>query len=225
LQTLTLDTNFAFEDGGLDVLHGDDGPNVLIGNLGPDLFYGNTADDLIFSDGYAGIFKSLSTDLGFAGPTEQLFLFTSNFAGFDAVDIVSASQQSDAIGAPLSVRELASEAFGPNPTDGLSELLFRNLGQVSSLVDEVMALLATDRYVAAIAALSAANIDSETVSEALYQSLLSDLSILMNLDGASYELLLRRMVAMFVEQLENTDESEQAEDGETDDSAEEQSAA
>ena len=225
LQTLTLDTNYAFEDGGLDVLHGDDGPNVLIGNLGPDLFYGNTADDLIFSDGYAGIFKSLSTDLGFAGPTEQLFLFTSNFAGFDAVDIVSASQQSDAIGAPLSVRELASEAFGPNPTDGLSELLFRNLGQVSSLVDEVMALLATDRYVAAIAALSAANVDSETVGEALYQSLLSDLSILMNLDGASYELLLRRMVAMFVEQLENTDESEQPDDDETDDSAEEQSAA
>ena len=225
VETLTLDTNFAFEDGGLDIIHGDDGPNVLIGNLGPDLFFGNTADDLIFSDGYAGIFRSQSTDQGFAGPTEQMFLFTSNFAGFDAVDIVSASQQSDAIGAPLSVRETLSSTFGPDPSDGLSELLFRNLGQVSSLVDEVMALLATDRYVAAIAALSAANIDTETVSEALYQSLLSDLSVLMNLDGASYELLLRRMVAMFVEQLENADQGEQPEGDENNADADEQSAA
>ncbi|RRH73849.1 calcium-binding protein [Falsigemmobacter faecalis] len=102
---LTIDTNYAFELGGRDTLYGEAGPDIMIGNLGPDLFYGDTASDAIFSDAYAGLFRAWLPQ-SFKGPAEnnQRYLYTSNFAGQGAVDVVSNAQQNAAIGDPLDGR-------------------------------------------------------------------------------------------------------------------------
>ncbi|SED72608.1 calcium-binding protein [Rhodobacter sp. 24-YEA-8] len=102
MEWLTIDTNFAFETGGYDHIYGEGGHDVMIGGLGPDMFYGNTAEDAIFSDGYAGLFRAWLPS-GFADRAEkdQRYLYTSNFAGRGAVDVVSNAQQNAAIGNPL----------------------------------------------------------------------------------------------------------------------------
>jgi Ca2+-binding RTX toxin-like protein len=211
-ETITIDTNFAFEIGGYDIIDGRGGPDVMIGGLGPDLFFGNTAANVIFSDGYAGIFRATWSEAAYEGPSAKRFLFTSNFAGPGAVDVVSAAQQDDSIGSPLSFSR-AAEVQG---TDMLGDADARGISKAFALADDfsarVMDMLSSDAYVAALAALEAAAVDAETLRDALYASLLMDLGTLIAADGVTFELMLRRIVDLFVQSLDDAEAEPQDQD-------------
>lgn len=148
-EVMIIETNFAYLDGGYDVIWGDYkvedmstystdvGADVMIGSLGPDLFYGNTEDDAIFSDGYAGLFRAEHGSAYETTPMANRFLYTSNFAGPGAVDVVSAAQQDDSIGAPLNLT--AQETQGLAPVEKLSVVL-DSLKDIETL-DAVAALI------------------------------------------------------------------------------------
>jgi len=196
-ETMTIDTNFAYVDGGYDELHGDSGADIMIGNLGPDLFYGNTADDLIFSDGYAGIFSANWHASMYQGPTGFRNLLTSNFAGPDAIDVVSNAQQDNSIGNPLSIGE-AKDFFGLGSLEGGRNALSAG---ASDLVSRTLKLLESDTYIAAIVALIDAGTDRALLDDALFTSLAEDIGAMDQLEGISYELLLRRLVELFLNRL------------------------
>ena len=197
-EVMTIDTNFAFLTGGYDEMHGGADPDVMIGGLGPDIFFGDTAEDALFSDGYAGIFRATWSIAGYEGPTPQRFLFTSNFAGPNAVDLVSAAQQNDSIGSPLSIVQavevLAARVQASGQTLGISNAFVL----ADDFSRHVLALLSSDAYVGALAALDGAAVDADTLRDTLYASLRVDLGTLMSADGITFELLLRRMIEIFL---------------------------
>ncbi|HSG37410.1 MAG TPA: calcium-binding protein, partial [Paracoccaceae bacterium] len=196
-ETTTVDTNFAYLLGGYDELHGEGGADVMIGHLGPDLFFGNTKDDLIYSDGYAGTFGAQWGPEGYAGPTAFRYLLTSNFAGPDAIDVVSRAQQDDSIGNPLSISG-QNAYLDLNPLDGTRAALSAGAGD---LISRAMAMLESDSYIAAIAALIDSGTDRDLLEDALFRSLAEEIGSLVRIDGVSYELLLQRLVRLFLDRL------------------------
>lgn len=201
-EVLTIDTNFAFETGGYDELSGGEGPDVLIGSLGPDLFFGNTADDLIFSDAFAGIFRATWGPQGFEGPTPQRFLYTSNFAGPNAVDVVSAAQQADSIGAPLSMSHFSDPWLNGWPEGDDPGQRISQGAPASDFANAVLALLSSDRYIAAIAALSAIEVDTDTLRDSIITALMQDLASMSSTDAVTFELLMRRLVDFFLQSMQ-----------------------
>jgi Ca2+-binding RTX toxin-like protein len=97
IETLELDTNFAFETGGYDTLDGGDGPDVLRGGLGPDLFFGNTQTDLLAGDAFAVKYLTFFPT-GLIGPTPLRQIDEVNFAGFSAVDVLTNAQVGTSLG-------------------------------------------------------------------------------------------------------------------------------
>ncbi len=203
-ETMTIDTNFAYLDGGYDELHGEGGADIMIGHLGPDLFFGNTAEDLIYSDGYAGIFWADWGADGYDGPTAFRYLLTSNFAGPDAIDVVSRAQQDDSIGNPLTIGQ-AKIFLGLNSLEGPRGPFSQGAGD---LISRALSLLESDTYIAAIVALIEAGTDRELLEDSLLTSLAEDIDALTRLEGISYELLLRRLIELFLNRLAEIEASE-----------------
>ncbi len=211
-EVMTIDTNFAFELGGFDIFFGTEGPNVMIGSLGPDLFYGNTEEQMIFSDAFAGTFRAVWGTEGFAGPTPQRLLYTSNFAGPNAVDVVSSAQQSDSIGVPLSPQlSLAAAKYfdldgEPPPRQPSRGLMDRDLATM------ILDLLGSDHYTGAIAELMAMEVDTESLREATYSALAQDLGLVTQTDSVTFELLIRRLIDLFLDAMREKDQTDEAVD-------------
>lgn len=208
-EELRIDTNFAYLTGGYDEIVGGDGPDVMIGGLGPDLFYGNTADDLIYSDGYAGIFRSESSVSGFAGETPQRFLYTSNFAGPGAIDIVSAAQQQDAIGSALShllrleqqhslsdsamAEQLISEGYVSNSYGALTDPHF---------MSQVLDYLESDDFVRSVAELTATGGASiEVIRASVDAALTASFGAFWDASAPQHELMLKQLIEYIVSRI------------------------
>ena len=202
-EDITIDTNFAFLTGGYDEIDGQGGADIQIGNLGPDLFFGNTETDLIFSDAYAGIFISLYSTAAFQGPTPQINLLTSNFAGFGATDVVSSAQQDDSIGSNLGFLGQYDRLVLGLGTSGIGELFSasltsdegRNLDETySEFVDLVLDFLSSDVMIAAMAKLLEAGADPELVRAAILNSLLERFLDLWDGDALQFERVMNEMI-------------------------------
>ncbi len=201
-EVITIDSNFAFTRGGYDILYGTLGPNVMIGGLGPDLFHGDTQFQMIFSDSFAGIFRATWSALGYEGPTPHRMLYTSNFAGPNAVDVVSRAQQSDSIGVPLSnAVTMEAQRTVPEEGDDLTDRISRGAATVD-VTNAVLGLLSSDRYIAAIAQLSAMSVDMSIMRDTIMAALVQDLGALADADGITFELMMRRIVEIFLEAFE-----------------------
>ncbi|MBV7407469.1 calcium-binding protein, partial [Maritimibacter sp. DP1N21-5] len=189
-ERMTIDTNFAFITGGYDQIHGDAGPDIMIGNLGPDLFFGDTASDLIFSDGYAGIFKAVFP-LGFGDISmTQRFLYTSNFAGPGALDVVSEAQQDASIGANLNYypeepTRPERDRFGT--LDGMS---------MDEIWQAVVNALDDPALLRSLAVLIQSGADVTLIAESLFSSLVEAGLLSGNLPPTVLEALIERLLAV-----------------------------
>lgn len=189
-ERMTIDTNFAYVTGGYDRIHGDGGPDIMIGNLGPDLFFGDTASDLIFSDGYAGIFKA-TFPVGFGDISmTQRFLFTSNFAGPGALDVVSESQQDAAIGANLDLFEDEPSLFGGREAEGGQGLLLDDVWMAVVNAMDDPALLRS------LALLIQSGADVTLIADSLFASLVSAGVLSGTLPPTVLEALIERLLDM-----------------------------
>ncbi|MCF2872357.1 hypothetical protein L0664_14880 [Octadecabacter sp. G9-8] len=97
IETLDLDTNFAFESGGYDIMDGEDGADILVGGLGADLFFGNTRTDLLAGDAFTGKYITFFPT-GLTGTTPLREVDEVNFAGFSAVDVLTDAQVGTSLG-------------------------------------------------------------------------------------------------------------------------------
>nr|WP_321980801.1 hypothetical protein [uncultured Cohaesibacter sp.] len=194
---LTLETNYAYEFGGYDVLFGNSGADIMIGGLGGDMFHGDTASDVLFSDGYAGIFKTTWSDSGFEGDTPLWKLYTSNFAGTEATDVVSNAQQNDVIGSPLTIVEVESEKFN---LAGEKELLsFRDdfvVGseELAQFSDDLLALLSSVSFVQNLAELVSAGVSADVIKASIQQTIADQLSNAWDLDQVALEQLIEQTI-------------------------------
>ncbi|MGL5009578.1 MAG: calcium-binding protein, partial [Paracoccaceae bacterium] len=197
----TLDTNFAFLDGGYDRLYSGTGPDVMIGGLGADIFFGDTQFDLIYSDGYAGLFNA-TWEEGFSGPTPQRFLIKSNFAGTGAIDVVSESQQDASIGGPLDLRHLMRDDSEiderPNAMDRLSAVLAG--GSIPNMTQLVIEILGSYNVVEAISALLASGVDTEVLLASLRVEVLQQLLAMNGENLIVAEMLIDKIIAMYLRQ-------------------------
>ncbi|MDG4650076.1 calcium-binding protein [Roseibacterium sp. SDUM158017] len=203
IEGIAVETNFPFEEGGNDDLHGNGGADIMIGNLGPDTFFGNTKDDLLYSDGYAGTFEARWGPDRFTGPTAELKLLTSNFAGPGAIDVVSAAQQDDAIGSPLDFTgeldwilgeigeterpELFSKQFTPEGTATPGE-------DLGALVDAILDYLSSEAILAALAELIANGVDPDLIRAALIATLVDRFALAWTGDMVAFDRALNQMV-------------------------------
>ena len=195
-------------------MHGDDGPDIMIGGLGRDLFYGNTADDLIYSDGYAGIFRAEWNDGGFAGESGQRFLYTSNFAGPGAVDVVSAAQQKDSIGNPLDLiakqrddYALAGSIIAQQfISAGYSGQAYGSLDD-PHFVNKLLDYLGSDRFIQAVADLTARGADIDVIRAALIPAVMNDLATFWDYDSPAYEMLIEQLIDYLLSKANAEDDS------------------
>ncbi|GGE38882.1 hypothetical protein [Actibacterium pelagium] len=217
LEEIQADTNFAFVEGGYDLVYGEDGPDIMIGNLGPDLFFGDTASDLIYSDGYTGYFRGYWPVTKFAGGTPQLFLITSNFAGPGAIDVVSESQQDNAIGAPLDFvlqqerdelpmsktedGTLFSEAY-----EGMSDA--RN--SYANFVEQVLDFLESDQLIESLAVLSASGVDDDVLHAAIKAAIVDQFAYGWDIDSVMFHRVIEQMIDFMLSRLSVDSEGEQA---------------
>lgn len=188
-ESMTIETNFAYLDGGYDIIWGDyrvedtanyvtnDGADVMVGSLGPDLFYGNTDDDLIFSDGYAGLFRAEQPQSFATTPMAARYLYTSNFAGPGAVDLVSAAQESDSIGGPLNL--VAEQGGDLAPVEKLSFVLeavedLETLNAVAQMIDE--------------------NVDMQVIAQSIISGLASSYEFLGDLSEFEMQMIIKALV-------------------------------
>ncbi|TKA97165.1 calcium-binding protein [Cereibacter changlensis] len=193
---LTIDTNFAYIEGGYDNIYGEADHDVMIGNLGPDMFYGNTAEDAIFSDGYAGLFRAWLPQ-GFEGRAEndQRYLYTSNFAGAGAVDVVSNSQQNAAIGNPL-------DAVGDNAVGKVLTFPGRNALD-PDLWRRTIDMLDEPRMLRAMAQTIAMGADSALLADAMLSSLIEAGLLSGDTDPVMLELLIDRLAKVLHQRAQN----------------------
>ena len=198
-EVITVDTNFAFLDGGYDEMSGGSGFDIMVGGLGPDLFYGDTAEDLLQSDGYAGLFRATWGIDGFAGDTPHRALYTSNYAGLGATDVVSAAQEEDSIGVPLkftSPEEVEDEVVAEETEIEVSEgyqAEARPL-QRGQIVAHVLAYLESAAVTDALANAIAAGADLDLVRGALIESTINDLGSLSRMGAVEFEALIVEVV-------------------------------
>ena len=153
---LTLETNYAYVTGGYDTLFGEEGADIMIGGLGGDMFHGDTASDVLFSDGYTGIFKTTWSERGFEGDTPQWRLYTSNFAGPQAIDVVSNAQQNDVIGSPLTIIEMEGDKYnlaGEHNRFSFTEDVDDGFDQANKFSEALLAVLSTTSFMQNLAQL------------------------------------------------------------------------
>jgi hypothetical protein len=148
LEVIEIESNFAFVEGGYDVLNGGIGPDVMIGGLGPDLFFGNTQVDILAGDAFTGRFEATFAE-DFVGPTPFRELIGGNFAGVVPVDILTFEQVLSAIGVFGSDAGNLLEApkdtsFVPSNTFILAENPIDNAGTNPS--DLILALRAIEAF-------------------------------------------------------------------------------
>ena len=214
LEELKIDTNFAYLTGGYDVIFGDDGPDILVGGLGPDLFHGNTADDLIYSDGYAGLFRAEWGVQGFVGTSGQRFLYTSNFAGPGAIDVVSAAQQKDSIGSPLDLLARESSQFSVAGSiiaqqflsDGYAAQSYGSLTD-PHFVNRVLDYLESDTFIRSVAELTATGADISVIKAAIRASLLADFGAFWEASAPAHELLIEQLIEYLLSSIQPNDET------------------
>lgn len=193
---LTIDTNYAFVTGGYDHIYGGNGHDIMVGNLGPDMFYGNTAEDVIFSDAYAGLFRGTYPG-GFAMETmPQRYLWTSNFAGAGAVDVVSNSQQNAAIGNPL---DMVSDTTLSNVVE------FRR--QTHALDPEVwrrtVNMLDEPQMLRALAQTIALGVDPDLTAQSLLSTMIEAGLLSGDIDPTMLEQLLQKLAELLHQQTRN----------------------
>lgn len=203
---LWIDTNFAYETGGYDLLRGEAGFDVMIGNLGPDLFFGNTEEDALFSDGFAGYFTThWDSDL-FNQVTPHWQLVTVNFAGPGAIDIVSKAQSASSIG--LSLDQPADGSERSRSDTGLAGLpdtsadRFALPGIPASQLDMLMDYMMGDMLMSAIAQLMAMGLDGEALRAAIAADLEAFMSQSSLVDGVTRALLLERVMMIIEDRLQ-----------------------
>ncbi|MFD1695440.1 beta strand repeat-containing protein [Roseibium aestuarii] len=200
---LNLQTNYAYVTGGYDRLYGNDGPDIMIGGLGPDIFFGDTASDVLFSDGYTGIFRVTWSVDGFLGETPQWRLYTSNFAGSEAVDVVSNAQQNDVIGSPLASID---NGPGDNLLAGENSLIGERDDQGSAadrraLADDLLDLLNSENFIHTVASLVASGIDDDVLRSAIKQAITDQLGNVWNLDQPAVDRLIKLMIDFLVDRV------------------------
>ncbi len=199
MEWLTIDTNFAFVEGGYDHIHGEAGHDIMIGNLGPDMFYGDTAEDAIFSDGYAGLFRAWLPQ-GFEGRAEndQRYLYTSNFAGRGAVDVVSNAQQNAAIGNPLEA-PLESALGKVIPFPGSRHALDPDLWR------RTIDLLDDPEVLRALAQLIAMGADAGLLADSMLATLIEAGLLSGTTDPAMLEILIERLAKVLQQRALNAE--------------------
>ncbi|WP_039019935.1 calcium-binding protein [Halocynthiibacter namhaensis] len=214
LEELKIDTNFAYLTGGYDVIFGDDGPDILVGGLGPDLFHGNTADDLIYSDGYAGLFRAEWGVQGFVGVSGQRFLYTSNFAGPGAIDVVSAAQQKDSIGSPLDLFAQESAQFSVAGSIIAQQFLsdgyaVQSYGSLTDphFVSRVLDYLESDTFIRSVAELTATGADISVIKAAIRAALLADFGAFWEASAPAHELLIEQLIEYLLSSIQPNDET------------------
>ena len=197
---LTIDTNYAFLTGGKDTIWGDEGPDVMIGNLGPDLFYGDTAKDAIFSDGYAGLFRAYLPK-GFAAAPEddKRYLYTSNFAGQGAVDVVSNAQQNAAIGDPLDGRNDLDSVKHPSLTLRANTVNVIDFDLWRTVVDQ----LDEPQVIAGLAELIAMGAGSDLMAQSMLATLIESGLLSGDVDPIVLEMLLDRLAQVLQQHVQN----------------------
>lgn len=202
---LWIDTNFAFETGGYDLLRGEAGFDVMIGNLGPDLFFGDTEEDALFSDGFAGYFTTQWDNDLFAQPTPHWQLVQVNFAGPGAVDLVSQAQSASSIGLTLDrSMEEDAEARPFAPQDGLPAYaagVSTDGGLSAQQVDMLMDYMMGDMLMSAIAQLMAMGLEGEALRAAIEADLQAFIGQALQMDGVTSRLLLERVMSIIEDRL------------------------
>lgn len=215
---LWIDTNFAFETGGYDELHGEAGFDVMIGNLGPDLFFGDTQEDALFSDGFAGYFTTDLDSRLFVQPTPHWQLVQVNFAGPGAIDIVSKAQSASSIGLSLDRAPEGDPERGAGlSTDSLRTPLFAPAASptmddhLGALTDYVL----SDLLMSTIAELMAMGLEGEALLDAIASELGLFMSQTLQIDSISQALLLERVMTIIEDRLglgQDTADAPQGED-------------
>jgi Ca2+-binding RTX toxin-like protein len=203
---LWIDTNFAYEIGGYDQIHGEAGFDIMIGNLGPDLFFGNTAEDVIFSDAVAGYFTSEFDAQLFNQATPQWWLIQVNFAGPTAIDVVSKAQTADSIGLSLDRPVLPlgdeyrfdSQSVRPDVLFDRAPDLVLNAGQVDQLMDYVL----SDALMSAIAELMAMGLDGDALRDAIAAAINAHMGQTLQIDFATQAQLLERLMTIIEDRLQ-----------------------
>jgi hypothetical protein len=203
-ETLDLESNFAYLTGGRDTINGglrepdaengSGGADVMIGGLGADLFIGDTARNLIHSDSYAGIFKAYLTSGFQTSPFAHRALFTSNFAGPGAIDVVSEAQQNAAIGNNLN--NLVQAPVAPVVQSKAAEEETSSDAALSEQqLEAIFDLLASQEVLQAVASLLAAGASDALISEALQNYLYSSGVLSGNLNPLQLELIMNVIVS------------------------------
>ncbi|MGR3485978.1 MAG: hypothetical protein ACU0BF_11585 [Paracoccaceae bacterium] len=195
-EDMTIDTNFAFEQGGFDSITGAQGPDIVIGGLGPDVFVGDTAEDLLFSDAFAGIFQAVTG--GFSEPLWKRELITSNFAGTGAIDLVSNAQQDASIGAPLDFLQgegaFADARLGVLPYEAMPTFTD------PLLIERILDFFDRDAFIGSLAMLIADGVDRDVLDAAIRAALMDEFAILATTDVATYEVMLSQMIEFLLTQ-------------------------
>ena len=187
---LTLETNYAYVTGGYDTLFGEEGADIMIGGLGGDMFHGDTASDVLFSDGYTGIFKTTWSERGFEGDTPQWRLYTSNFAGPQAVDVVSNAQQNDVIGSPLTIVEMEGDKYnlaGEHSRFSFTEDVDDGFDQADKFSEALLAVLSTASFMQNLAQLITSGVQGDVLRTSIEQTIRAELGEVWNLDQLEIE--------------------------------------
>ncbi|WP_321341282.1 calcium-binding protein [uncultured Cohaesibacter sp.] len=187
---LTLETNYAYVTGGYDTLFGEEGADIMIGGLGGDMFHGDTASDVLFSDGYTGIFKTTWSERGFEGDTPQWRLYTSNFAGPQAVDVVSNAQQNDVIGSPLTIVEMEGDKYnlaGEHSRFFFTEDVDDGFDQADKFSEALLAVLSTASFMQNLAQLITSGVQGDVLRTSIEQTIRDELGEVWNLDQLEIE--------------------------------------
>jgi hypothetical protein len=203
-EKFSIDSNFAFLDGGLDSIAGQDGPDIIIGGLGKDLFYSNTEDDLLFGDSYAGIFNS-TDPLGFlSNPGAKRTMLTSNFAGPGAIDVVSEAQQNASIGNSIDLitgqdlsnlidlSQVRAEAEAQDVAQRQAQLA-QSAGRED--IEAIFDILGSQEVLRAVAELIAAGAGQDLISSALKNYLIGSGILSQAIDPIQLEVILNAIVA------------------------------
>ncbi|PJE32298.1 RTX-I toxin determinant A from serotypes 1/9 [Pseudooceanicola marinus] len=207
-----IDTNFAYETGGYDLISGDEGNDVMVGGLGGDLFFGNTAEDLIFSDAYAGEFHAEWSPLQFEGETAFRTLWQSNFAGPGAIDVVSRAQLDDAIGSPFDMLPAFSVAqFDMTERDLGGDFIAEGFGdevQTLVFVNQLMDYLSSEKVVGALAVMVNSGAESSVLDDALRAGIAGQFAGVWNLDAPEFEMVIRQIIAFLLNRVQADNENE-----------------
>lgn len=210
IETILAETNFAFLQGGYDIMQGGTGPDVLVGGLGPDLFFGNSASKLLIGDGFAGTFES-ARPIDFLAETPERKLYKVNFAGHAAVDILSSSQIRSAIGVMLSTDETQSDReFGKLLESGsyIGVNDFAKQASALATLEKIEEFFDDEEVVQRISELVYFGIDSDLIHEDMLRSFELFLNASTNPDATIEYLLFKMFLQELIQEAEESSQSE-----------------